>query len=155
MKDEHHGTDPRINKYPSNHSLYNLTKNIQPLFSVIEEEILPESNIDDSSTCLETLKEILNGVSDYIDERMDNIIYYQNVNIDYEYEKRKGDNICEAFLITGIDESSGDTQYLNESEIFSASCGHLTCGVLKAFRPKILYKFPHEKLDYLDLNQTV
>jgi hypothetical protein len=138
---------------------FNEMKDFQQTFSVIEEENYPDSfcipNNDDSSTCLDTLKEILNGVSDSQEERIDNIIYYHKVNLDYEFEKRKGHNICEAFLITGVDVTSNDTQFLNETEAYSAACGHSSCGSLKAFKPRILYKFPHEKLEYLDISQTV
>ena len=143
------------------------------MFSIIEEEKFQDinSNTHDSSTCLETLKDILMAENDEHKieeiqvssrehfehpspmEKVEDIIFPEKIPFDSDFEKLKGKNVCDAFIISGLDEKR--MQFVKDSKTFNSSCAHPSCGILKAFKPKILHKFPSKQLKDLDLSETV
>ena len=82
-----------------------------------------------------------------------NIIDYYTVEIDYEYEKRLGENLCEAFVISGL--SKDKSEYIQNSFEYRAICKHSECSIFPAVKPSILYKFPNADSKHLEITNSV
>jgi hypothetical protein len=82
-----------------------------------------------------------------------NVLDYHMIDVDYEFEKKLGGNLCEAFIITGL--ANNKSKMINDSETFIAPCRHKECSIFPAYKPSVLHKFPKKDLDHLEINNNV
>lgn len=82
-----------------------------------------------------------------------NVIMYEKIEMDVDFEKKKGDNLCESFFISGI--SPNKPSLIPNSGEFCSSCQHLSCNFLHAYEPEILYSFSQKQVKNFELNESV
>ena len=120
---------------------------MEHLISVIE-----TSSENDSEN-----NDVIESISDKDHHKIINdnikIIDYYTIEIDYEYEKRLGENLCEAFVISGL--SKDKSEYIQNSFEYRAICKHSDCSIFPAVKPSILYKFPNSDSKHLEITNSV
>jgi hypothetical protein len=81
------------------------------------------------------------------------IPYEENSLINSEIEKKRGENFCEAFFISGIPLYDPEiTEYSND---LNSECGHRNCNFLPAYQPDILFRYPEKDFSNFELTSTV
>jgi hypothetical protein len=70
-----------------------------------------------------------------------------------DYEKKIGENFCEAFFISGLTHS--EAKVIPESSTYIAPCLHEECSLMHAFKPEIIYRYPAKDYKGFELNNTV
>ena len=73
--------------------------------------------------------------------------------MDYEYEKKLGENLCEAFIISGL--SKEKSEIIESSFDFTPICKHSDCTIFPAMKSSILYKFPNSDSKHLEISNSV
>ncbi len=81
------------------------------------------------------------------------IIDYYTIELDYEYEKKLGENLCEAFVISGLTQNK--SEIIQNSFDFTPICNHTDCSIFPAMKPSVLYKFPHDDSKNLEITNSV
>jgi hypothetical protein len=83
----------------------------------------------------------------------DDEIEAEMTHIDPNYDKKLGDNFCEAFFISGL--PLNDPKVINESVNYTSPCGHEECSLMYGYKPEVLYRLPKRDFKNFELNNTV
>jgi len=82
------------------------------------------------------------------------IPYDENNCIENDFlEKKRGDNFCEGFFISGI--PIYEPEILKDSNELNSECGHRNCSFLPAYEPEILFRYPEKDFTNFELTSTV
>lgn len=82
------------------------------------------------------------------------IPYDENNYIENDFlKKKRGDNFCEGFFISGI--PIYEPEILKDSNELNSECGHRICSFLPAYEPDILFRYPEKDFTNFELTSTV